>query len=80
MPQSSGSIPSRLLPWKAGDQTVPKKNSVQPYWPKKRAVSKSSDRTIATVVKIAINEARTSRPSVIASTRLRARNSGVIRT
>ena len=72
-------MPSWLLPWKAGDQTTPKKNSVQVYWLKKRAVSNTSDRTMATVVKIAISEAEISRPSTISSTRLRARNSGVMR-
>ena len=66
-------MPSSELPEKFGDQVVPKKKWVQEYWAKKWPVSNSIDRTMPTVVKIAIEAAKIRMPLTICSTTLRAR-------
>ena len=82
MPQSSGMIPSSEAPPRPendGDQVSPKKKSCQGYCEKKLLASNSIDRTMPTVVRIAIVEANIKSASSTASTMLRARNNALVR-
>ena len=84
VPQSSGNRPkSPTLPVpvveKRGFQVVPKKISTGLTMPKKRMVSDSIDRTMPTVVRMAITEQITISARTASSTWLRARRVGEMR-
>ena len=65
-------------PVKRGFHSVPKKNSAGEIREKKSTVSKSIEKTIPTVVRMAIDEATISAPRTTPSTLLRALRRGLI--
>ena len=86
VPQNSGIEPKAPdePAWSAriavcGLQVVPNRNSVGLTRLKKRMDSNSSERTIPSVVRIAMSEAPRSNPNIQRSTPVRARNSTPIR-
>ena len=85
VPANSGTAPKLPVDptWSArmavcGLQLRPKRNSVTGTSRKKRIASNTTERTIPTVVRMAMLEAATNNTSTNRSTRLRARKSGEI--